>query len=430
MYSNAAAVIFVVRFYQMKAASQIVTPSGQNWNCHGCSNCCRGGMSIPLLPEDRRRLEQQNWSAADGVEPAKIIVSGLNSVRLGHRDDGACVFLDANGRCRIHAKFGEAAKPLACRLFPLVIHPAGKKLLLGLRFSCPSAAENKGRPLAEQGMEAAKLAKVFLPEGCEKIPPPPVATEAGLDWPDFLRFVHHLDQTLAAENVAIGIKLLRGLHWLGAVERGALDRIEGESAEEILAALVENAAAKAPSLPEMVSEPSAFGRLFLRLMVLEHARTVTLADADIRSAHRWKMLAAAFRFARSTGRTPELRAELKAVKFADIEKDFGALTPAMEALLTRYFRVKIQSLQFCGKAFYGRPLIEGFWNLVLLFPIIIWLARWLAVSAGRTELCEADVLRAVSLVDHHYSFTPYLKWRTRLLHQRNDIVKLCAWYAR
>ncbi len=413
----------------MKSA-HIEMPSGQNWSCHGCSDCCRGGMAIPLLPEDRRRLEQQHWSAADGVEPAQMIVAGLNSVRLGHGADGACVFLNEAGRCKIHAKFGEAAKPLACRLFPLVIHPAGKKLLVGLRFSCPSAAANQGRPLAEQGTAAATLAKIFLPAGCEKIPPPPVGTAAGLDWPDFLRFVNRLDQTLAAENVSTGIKLLRGLHWLGAVERGCLDRIAGESAEEILAALAENAAVKAPALPEMVPEPSAFGRLFLRLLVLEHARTVTVADADVRSGHHWKMLAAAFRFARSTGRTPPLRAELAAVKFADVEKDFGALTPAMEVLLTRYFRVKVQSLQFCGKAFYDRPLIEGYQNLVLLYPIIIWLARWLAVSAGRAELAEADVLRAVSLADHQYGYAPYLRWRTRLLHQRNDIVKLCAWYAR
>ena len=413
----------------MKPAT-IQTPSGQNWSCHGCSDCCRGGMAIPLSPEDRRRIEQQHWSAADGVEPAQMIVSGLNGVRLGHGADGACVFLNGDGRCKIHAKFGEAAKPLACRLFPLVIHPAGKKLLVGLRFSCPSAAANQGQPLAEQGTAAATLAKLFLPDGCEKIPPPPVATEAGLDWPDFLRFVNRLDHTLAAENVSTGIKLLRGLHWLGAVERGSLDRIEGESAGEILAALAENAVAKAPSLPEMVPEPSAFGRLFLRLLVLEHARTLTVADADVRSAHRWKMLAAAFRFARSTGRTPQLRAELAAVKFADIEKDFGALSPASEALLTRYFRVKVQSLQFCGKAFYDRPLIEGYHNLVLLYPIIIWLARWLAVSAGRAKLLDADVLRAVSLADHQYGYAPYLRWRTRLLHQRNDIVKLCAWYAR
>ncbi len=413
----------------MKSAS-VELPAIQNWSCHGCSDCCRGGMAIPLLPEDRSRIEKQNWTDADGIDPAQMIVAGLTQSRLGHRADGACVFLDSKGRCRIHAKFGEAAKPLACRLYPLVIHPAGKKLLVGLRFSCPSAAANQGRPLAEQGTDAQKLARIFLPEDAATFPPPPVVAVPGLAWPDFLRFVHWLDFTLAAENAPVALKLLRGLHWLGGVERGSLDQISGESADEILEALVKNSAEKTSSLPKVSEKPSGFGRLFLRLLVLEHARPATVADQAVRSSHRWKMLAAALRFMRSSGTTPALREELRSVKFADIEKSFGALSPASEALLTRYFRVKIQSLQFCGRAFFNRPLLEGFQNLVLLYPIILWLARWLAVSAGRATVSEADVLRAVSLVDHQYSYVPYLSWRTRLLHQRDDIAKLCAWYAR
>jgi len=34
--------------------------------------------------------------------------------------------------------------------------------------------------------------------------------------------------------------------------------------------------------------------------------------------------------------------------------------------------------------FYDRPLIEGFRNLALLYPVILWLGRWLArASSGR-----------------------------------------------
>jgi lysine-N-methylase len=410
--------------------SSFVMPTGQNWSCHSCSDCCRGGLLITLLPEDKRRIEQQGWTLADGVDPAKMIVANLGSHRLGHQPGGACVFLDAAGRCRIHAKFGEAAKPLACRLYPLVIHPAGKKLLIGLRFSCPSAAANQGRPMAEQGAELQKLAKLILPENYENFPPPPVSATPGLGWPDFLRFTEWLDCTLAAENVPVALKLLRGLHWLSMVERGQLDQITGEGANEILEALISNSVEKVPSLPTDTEKPSGFGRMFLRLLVLEHARTVTVADQDVRSSHRWKMLAAAFRFTRSSGSTPALREGLKSVKFAAIEKPFGPLSPGAEAVLTRYFCVKIQSLHFCGKAFHDRPLIEGFRNLALLYPIVVWLARWLAVSDGRTELADGDVMNAVSLVDYQYSYSPYLGWRTRLLQQRNDIVRLCVWYAR
>jgi lysine-N-methylase len=98
-------------------------------------------------------------------------------------------------------------------------------------------------------------------------------------------------------------------------------------------------------------------------------------------------------------------------------------------LLDRYFRVKVQSLQFCGKGFHDCSLIEGFRNLALMYPIILWLARWLAVSDGRANLSDDDVRRAVSVADYQYGFAPYQAGRTRLLQRRNDIFHLCAWYA-
>jgi hypothetical protein len=73
-------------------------------------------------------------------------------------------------------------------------------------------------------------------------------------------------------------------------------------------------------------------------------------------------------------------------------------------------------------------LIEGFRNLAIMFPLIVWLSRWLAVSDHRTTLTDADVVRAIAMVDDHYNYSPFLSWRVRLLHQRNDIVRLCGWY--
>jgi lysine-N-methylase len=411
-------------------SSRLRMPSGQNWSCHGCTDCCRHHLVVPLSAAEAARLQQQGWTAAEGVNPSRMIVSGLGQPRLGHQPDGACVFLDAAGKCRIHSKFGEAAKPLACRLYPWVIYPAGRKVFAGLRFSCPSAAANQGQPLADHAADVTRLAAEVLPDDADQLPPPPVAAKPGLDWPDFLRFGQWLETTLAADPAPVALKLLRALHWLEKVERGYLDQISGEGADEILEALVRSAGEKLPALPSPAAAPSRFGRLFLRLMVLEHARATTVADRRLASPHRWQLLAASFRFMAGSGRTPALREELKPVRFADIEQPFGPLPPGAEALLDRYFRVKVQSLQFCAKGYHDCSLVEGFRNLALLYPIIIWLSRWLALSAGRTQLVEADVLKAVSLVDYQYGFAPYVSWRTRLLHQRNDIVRLCGWYAR
>jgi len=407
----------------------IEIPTIQNWSCHGCTDCCRGRLMIAITSAEKLRLEQQNWTAADGVDPAAMLVGEGDQYRLGHSADGACVFLDAAGRCRIHAKFGEAAKPLACRLYPLVIHPAGKRVAVGLRFSCPSAAANRGLPLSAQAKEIRKLASLVVPENYQEGSPPPIAHTSGMQWPDFLRFVKWLDLTLAAEHVPVALKLLRGLHWLNAVEKGSLDSVSGPSAEEILEVLVRSAAEKQPRLPAELPRPSAFGQLFLRLLGLEQARADATHDPNRKSAHLLGRLFAALRLVRSGGRTPALTRELGRVSFADIEKSSGPLSAEAEAILTRYFRVKVQSLHFCGRAFYDRPLIEGFRFLALMFPVIIWLARWLALSAGRAAVADSDVLKAVTLVDYQYSYAPYLGWRTRLLQQRNDIVRLCAWYA-
>lgn len=409
---------------------RIELPTIQNWSCHGCSDCCRNQLLVVLSPEEQQRIKAQEWTPTDGVDSAAMLVTEGKSVRLGHQTNGACIFLDPSNRCRIHAKFGEAAKPLACRLYPFAIHPAGRKVVVGLRFSCPSVVANHGLPLAVQRKEIQQLANEVVGNNYEEGTPPPVLATKGLGWPDFLRFVNRLDASLAAEHVPVALKLMRALHWLGTVKQGQLDQIAGADAEEILDTLVQNAARNLSALPDNFPSPSGFGRLFLRLLVLEHARFVTVEDARHPGRHRWKMLWAGLRFARARGCTPALRDGLARVPFATVEQPSGPLSPVMEAMLTRYFRVKIQSLHFCGRAFHDRPLIEGFRSLALLYPVIIWISRWLAASERRVQITEADVARALSMVDYHHSYSPYQSWRIRLLAQRDDIARLCVTYAR
>jgi lysine-N-methylase len=88
---------------------------------------------------------------------------GRNRYRLAHQDDGACVFLDKKGLCRIHAKFGEPAKPLACRVYPYAVHPAGQQqLTVSLRFSCPSVVQNLGPAVASQRVELDQLSREIV----------------------------------------------------------------------------------------------------------------------------------------------------------------------------------------------------------------------------------------------------------------------------
>ena len=391
-------------------------------------------MTIEISDEEKRRIEGQGWTPSNGVDPATMFVAENGRFRLGHQSDGTCVFLDPAGKCRIHSRFGEAAKPRACRLYPLTLHPAGRNLVVGVRFSCPSAAANSGKALSAQIPALAELAKVVVPEGFAELPPPAILQEAGLDWPDFMRFVSLLDKTLATENQPVSLKLRRALHWLGAVEKAGFDKICGREADEIFGALAQNAAAELPAHGSMTAPPTKIGRLLFRTLVFTYARRDPIHHSKPKAGYRLRMLGAMIRFAKASGRVPNMIPGLKAVDFPAVEKFPKGILPSAEATLTRFFRVKIQSMHFCGRAFYGKPLIEGFHHLALLYPVIIWLARWQAAAEQRAGLSELDVERSISVVDHHHGYSPILasawsRQRVRLLAHRDDISRLCAAYA-
>lgn len=88
-------------------------------DCKGCSACCKGmGNSIILDPLDVSRLckgldidfngllsQAAELNVVDGIILPDLKMSG---------EEEQCVFLDDNGRCRIHQ-----FRPGICRMFPL-----------------------------------------------------------------------------------------------------------------------------------------------------------------------------------------------------------------------------------------------------------------------------------------------------------------------
>ena len=124
-----------------------------------------------------------------------------------------------------------------------------------------------------------------------------------------------------------------------------------------------------------------------------------------------RLLRAALRFARGQGNAFPLHPGFREVPFERLEGAFGGIGGEAEALLTRYFRVKIQGHHFCGAAYYWVPFVEGFYSLALIYPVVLWQARWLAASNGRDKLVTDDVAQALAITDHHHGYSPVLGLR-------------------
>jgi lysine-N-methylase len=414
-------------------APPLELPVLQRWGCHNCGGCCRRHL-IEITDEERRRILAQGWEHDAALGGVKTVVPlGRGRWRLNHTADGSCVFLNEKGLCRIHAKHGEAAKPLACRVYPYAFHPAGKSVAVSLRYSCPSVVANLGPTAKEAEKEIRRLAKDVVPERRRDIPPPEVASGQRLDWADFRRLVDALDESFADPQPGFLRNLLGAAFWVSLAGQASYDKIRGARLTEFLALIRPAAAGEVPADLEEFDPPSGAGRMMFRSLVGQYARLETTADLDRPWRARWRNISGAYRMARGKGLLPRFREELAAVPFETVKKPFG-WPPAADELFSRYIRTKVRGMHFCGPAFYDWPFAEGFFALALVVPVTLYFARWLAAGEGRTSLTDDDVRKALALADHHHGYSPVLggtsaRSRVRTL-AKGDLAKLCVWYAR
>lgn len=117
----------------------------KRFSCHNCGNCCRH-WHVQLLDDEIDRIAQLRWPQDDPLGGQIINIKHRDQIFLTHKDNGDCIFLnDANGLCRIHEQFGEAAKPLGCQLYPFQLHRTfGNEVAIIPRHDCPSVRKNLG----------------------------------------------------------------------------------------------------------------------------------------------------------------------------------------------------------------------------------------------------------------------------------------------
>jgi Fe-S-cluster containining protein len=132
----------------------------QRFSCRECARCCRRGWDIAVTPaevEAYRKAHAERWyreseAAPEGAwrEPFEAVARRSGVFRIRKRADGACGFLSAKGRCRIHEELGGDRKPLTCRLFPFRFHPGDSPAIVTASFCCPTVVNNDGLALGAQ----------------------------------------------------------------------------------------------------------------------------------------------------------------------------------------------------------------------------------------------------------------------------------------
>ena len=450
----------------------VILPVLQNWSCHNCGGCCREHQ-IGITEDEKRRIEQQTWTAADGLPSDRpLIVPFGKGYRLNHQDDGACVFLDERGLCRIHAKFGEPAKPLACQVYPYAIHPAGSSVTVSLRFSCPSVVQNLGIPVTQQREAIERLAQQIVPKNYQTPNAPELFAGQALNWQDFTRILAFLERGISDNEVGFATRLVRILTWLELLEMASSIVLSGEPLADLLRSLNEVMSRAQPDDDLEITDPSRIGKLMFRQLVAQLLRHDTAATARRGLIGRLGLLGQGLRYTLGRGRVPALddpvsvrvafsQEEQTTVgpgaaslpesqfrsrgpfvpserhgrpTFRDLEARFSGRSRAFDELFSRYFRLKVQGIHFCGSAYYDYSLIDGFRSLALMYPATLWVARLRAARDERNTLTLQDVQAALATVDHNFGYSPAFglkssRHRIRQLSRLQQVTALCGWYS-
>jgi lysine-N-methylase len=346
------------------------------------------------------------------------------------------VFLSEKGLCRIHERFGYDTKPLPCRLFPFVLVPVHDHWRVGLRFACPSAAANLGRHLSEHedalrvfALELARREKLEDQPDGSIIPPPRLDKSHRLPWPDLLRIVDVLLGFLKNARDPMERRLRKCLKFAAEMRGARIGNLEGQQLTDLINIMKGVADSETPADVESLPRPGWIGRILFRQALAIFTRKDHGPQRGLSSKGRIALFRAAWRFTRGKGLIPRMHNALPEVTFEEVEKPLGGLTPEAEAILQRYYLLKVGSLQFCGPAFFGLPFWEGLHILALTFPILAFIVR---MYRDRPQ-AEA-VAQALTIVDDHIGFNKLLAtFRQRMsfsILANRELPQLIGWYSR
>ena len=95
--------------------------------CGGCGGSCES--VLVSLPEAEARALVLAQACELGI-PEPIVEGRLR------REGAGCAMLDEGGACRIHARFGGAAKPATCQQYPLVVLETESGVRAGIDPGC------------------------------------------------------------------------------------------------------------------------------------------------------------------------------------------------------------------------------------------------------------------------------------------------------
>ena len=357
---------------------------------------------MQLRAADAARIREQKWDLSMGGNP---IVRFRGREYLRQRTDGSCVFLLADGRCRVHADFGFESKPIACQLFPYMLSPSEGSSRMGVSFACQSVIENKGALVNGQASDALRIALRGVPEV--------VAVSAGA-------LLCRGRAAEAGELRALEDRLVRwiardaplaeridGLAWIAqSLAAANLRAVRGQRMKDLVNLLFDALADELPHHP--IDPPSARQVAMLQSAVFSRTEDpkplsdgasgrVTSTLGQLRRSRVWRR-------GKKGVVVPHIGigwsnrvtfGQVARVRSIDASKDHADCNE----LVTRWMRSSIEGGRIWGSGYYGWNAVDGLGAFMFAIASVGWLARFHAAGEGIDAPSIAGLRAAIGRID-------------------------------
>ncbi len=216
--------------------------------CVGTGTCCGATFLGPLTPADQRRVAGLRFGSRVRKHPGHadhtvrlgpggdiaatelfetIEVNSVTHVGMARGHDGRCQAQGDDRLCDVHREHGSAAKPMACRLFPLRLHRSPRGVHVSLLLACDGY--DKARDAAEPWPGRDDEVRTLLAEGAA-----PVKAALPFEWTAGLPVPQGAWWSLSDEFFALEPDAADAKGWLAAVmerAQAAIDQRARELAE-------------------------------------------------------------------------------------------------------------------------------------------------------------------------------------------------------
>lgn len=394
--------------------------AGQRFSCSCCGACCNN-LEVTITGVEKAAIEKFRLNPAVSMEGAFIALRpGLWNI--AKNADGRCVFIGADGRCRLHREGGVELKPLACRLYPFAIHNwSDRHISVDGRYYCPAVGMGNGELWSRQEGYFRTMAQLLT--GREKVATVKYsdanpASLGAVRWVNlaFLRI-------LGDDGMPLPQRLYAAARILDFHARRD-QRAAVAAADEAFAAEAEQFIIRArEAMSEeflRAGEPDLDQRMKFRLAAGGFFRD----DAGRTSwRQRFSRGLTMARWAMGRGSLHELNPTCPDTTGIDVAIAGESVTfePEALALLERFILAKISSLHHCGPAALKFTWEDGMRHLLTASVVLAASAGLLTRSAGRDKVDAAQMRQVLSYVDTSFRLSPYFRTKN----YRKIITRLC-----